>query len=361
MAVAAGSRPARAASTRVVSAPASASTKIPSLSQYKLDMSTNNLPGLIELSPAEYTALGREPEFAGEKVFHAPPADFLGFEWDIRLGVIGRNVYKIVALLECNDLSGEDKAFSVAYDYYVHQLGEPSERREPLITWDAVDGNAILQRQAAAGAYYVLLFLTSKSVLHASIASSKTPSPRISEVPAPTKENLEVSIKVQEQRLEKHPDDFETLGSLGGLYGMLGRYDKALYYFRRAVTVNPSSSSAYLGMAAAYGHLNRGPEKIEACKQAIKLDPSNFEAYLNLGSAYVRSGQHEQAAQALQEAVKLKPDNAEAHFSLGLAYVGLCRKDLALRESEILSKLEPRLEGQLRHFLNGLCRDVVPP
>lgn len=274
--------------------------------------------------------------------------------------MIGRNVYKIVALLECNDLSSENKAFSAAYDYYVHHLGEPTEHKGPFVIWDAADGNAIVQRQAA-GTYYVLLFLTSKSVLHANPVPTKTPPPPTSGVPAPKKEDLEVSVKVEEQGLEKHPDDFETLGSLGGLYDMLGQFDKALYYFHRAVTANPSSSAAYLGLASAYGHLNRLPEKIEACKQAIKLDPSNFAAYLNLGSAYGRSGQYEQAVQTLQEAVRLRPDNADAHFSLGLANVQLCHKGLALREAEILSRLDPHLESQLRHFLNGMCRDAVSP
>lgn len=80
LAVVAGSRPARAAGTQPGADSASYSAKVPSLSQYKLDMSTAGLRGLIELSPAEYTALGREPEFVGEKVFHAPSANFLGIE-----------------------------------------------------------------------------------------------------------------------------------------------------------------------------------------------------------------------------------------------------------------------------------------
>jgi hypothetical protein len=50
----------------------------PTIEPYRLDMSTGDLSKLVELTPAEKRAFKRDVDFKGERIYHAPPANFAG-------------------------------------------------------------------------------------------------------------------------------------------------------------------------------------------------------------------------------------------------------------------------------------------
>jgi hypothetical protein len=60
---------------------------------YNLDMSIVGLEGLVEMTSAEYKVLPKT--FRGDKVFKAPDVSFLGFSWNMMLGVVEGKIYKI--------------------------------------------------------------------------------------------------------------------------------------------------------------------------------------------------------------------------------------------------------------------------
>lgn len=165
---------------------------------------------------------------------------------------------------------------------------------------------------------------------------------------------IEAQIKRWTQGVRRNPRDFESLVAIGAAYGKLGRDDTAIEYFKKAIAVNPKYAAAYLGMAASYGFLGRIDDKIAACKKAISLEPSNAEAYGNLGSALEKSGRHKESAEALEEAVRLKPAFADAHFLLGLVYISLGDGNLAIKQSQILDRLDPALAKQLKDMVETL-------
>ncbi len=51
--------------------------------EYRLDAPVNGLAGLKEFSTEEYAVMGRH--FEGEIDYNAPPVDFLGRQWQLRL------------------------------------------------------------------------------------------------------------------------------------------------------------------------------------------------------------------------------------------------------------------------------------
>lgn len=165
---------------------------------------------------------------------------------------------------------------------------------------------------------------------------------------------IEAQIKRWTEETQRNPRDFETLAAIGSAYGKLGRHDTAVEYFEKAIAVNPKYAAAYLGMAASYGFLGRVDDKIAACRKAIALEPSNAEAYGNLGSALGKSGRYKESAEALKEAVRLKPTFADAHFALGLAYISLGDRNLAIKQSQTLDRLDSALAKQLRDMIAAL-------
>jgi len=164
---------------------------------------------------------------------------------------------------------------------------------------------------------------------------------------------IEAQINRWIEELRKNPDDFETMAAIGGAYGKVGDYTKAIEYFQKAIAVNPSHADAYLGLATSYGFLGRLDEKIAACKKAIALKPDNTLAYVELGSAFWRAEKYKESVKVLKEAVRLKPDFADAHLLLGIAYISLGYRDLAIKECKTLMQIDSVLANQLKGVIDS--------
>ena len=131
---------------------------------YNLDMSIVGLKGLVEIPPAEYKVLPKT--FKGEKIFKAPDVSFLGFSWDVRLGVVNGKIYKISTSLmfqrekRMEKVAIKEKILS----YCKSKLGEPAEQTDLSIIWDTSDGNVMLQTLATPLHFVINLFCTSSAV-----------------------------------------------------------------------------------------------------------------------------------------------------------------------------------------------------
>jgi hypothetical protein len=110
----------------------------------------------------EYKTMGRQ--FAGEKRYTCLPVMFLSRKWNLMLGAVHGQLYKIALSI---DLRKEWQANAVAEDtllYCTTALGPPAEEGAGLFAWDARDGNVIMQMAEVGGIYALSLFLTSSCV-----------------------------------------------------------------------------------------------------------------------------------------------------------------------------------------------------
>ncbi len=118
------------------------------------------------------------------------------------------------------------------------------------------------------------------------------------------------------------------------------KLDEALNHLHRALQINPNYFDAYNNLGMVYIKLDRCPEAMQACLQAIKINPANPLPYSNLGVINLRLKQYQQAIQDFQKAIRIKPDFIQAHVGLGIAYFETGDKDSAMKEYEILKKIE---------------------
>jgi len=66
------------------------------IGKYKLDGSVEGLGGLIEFSPNEYAAMGRQ--FVGEKDYNALPVTFLGRPWEVMVQAVHGRICAIARI-----------------------------------------------------------------------------------------------------------------------------------------------------------------------------------------------------------------------------------------------------------------------
>jgi hypothetical protein len=129
---------------------------------YKLDMSIVGLEGLVEITTAEYKVLPKT--FKGENIFKAPDVSFLGFSWNIMLGVVGGKIYKISPSLMLQGKSQADEAAMKVLVYCKSKLGEPAQQQTASFMWHTSDGNVILENFETSFGFVINLFFTSHAV-----------------------------------------------------------------------------------------------------------------------------------------------------------------------------------------------------
>jgi tetratricopeptide (TPR) repeat protein len=77
-----------------------------------------------------------------------------------------------------------------------------------------------------------------------------------------------------------------SYSTYGGIYGNIGKYDKAIIELQKAIKLDPKSSNAHYNLGIAYKMIGKTNEAIKEFKKAIELDPNNISARQALQAIY---------------------------------------------------------------------------
>ncbi len=118
----------------------------------------------------------------------------------------------------------------------------------------------------------------------------------------------------------------------GLAYLAMGRIDRALDDFNRAIALDPSDYYAYINRGYAYSNLGQTDKALADFDNAIALNPRSCEAYTNKGMVYGKAGLFDKAIEQFNKAIDIKPDSAMTYGNRGLAYSLLGQPDRALED-----------------------------
>ena len=130
--------------------------------RYKLDGSVEGLGGLIEFSPSENAAMGRQ--FVGEKNYNAVPVSFLGRPWEVMVQAVHGRICMIAPYLLLANRRDADRIVTETFRYCVEELGKPAEQQADFFLWRTSDGSVILRTETTAAGFRIGLFLASSSI-----------------------------------------------------------------------------------------------------------------------------------------------------------------------------------------------------
>ena len=99
----------------------------------------------------------------------------------------------------------------------------------------------------------------------------------------------------------------------------LERYDEAIEWYRRALSMEPGLVDALLNLGFALLQLDRHEEARACYEQVLAIHPADFKALTSCGFSFLASNRKEEALSCYQLAVASDPFNATAHFNLGFA------------------------------------------
>jgi tetratricopeptide (TPR) repeat protein len=114
----------------------------------------------------------------------------------------------------------------------------------------------------------------------------------------------------------------------------------------QASQMNPQAKT-FFDQGKAYSKQKSWNLAVAAYQQAVRIEPKFAEAWNNMGYCYRKMKQFDKALDAYKQAINLKPDFAYPHEYSARTYLAMGNKDAAMREYEILKRLDGKMAGEL--------------
>lgn len=117
------------------------------------------------------------------------------------------------------------------------------------------------------------------------------------------------------------PNNVMTLVSLGTVCDNMGKRNKALEYFKRAIELDSTSMEAYGNIGFILQQEGEYEKSIYYFDRVLKLSPNDPLAYNNRSFSKLKIGDIDGAFQDIELAINLLPSNSYAFKNQGLIYL----------------------------------------
>jgi len=151
------------------------------------------------------------------------------------------------------------------------------------------------------------------------------------------KNNFQIAEKLYNEILKSSPYHEGAQSNLGILYNQLGKHQKAINCFEKAIQINPNSANAYYSLGVIFTQLGESQKAISYYEKAIQINPNHIHAHNNLGVIFTQLGESQKAINCFEKAIQINPNHIDAHNNLGtiLNELGESQKAISCYEKAI--------------------------
>ena len=128
------------------------------------------------------------------------------------------------------------------------------------------------------------------------------------------KNNFQIAEKLYNEILKSSPYHEGAQSNLGILYNQLGKHQKAINCFEKAIQINPNSANAYYSLGVIFTQLGESQKAINCFEKAIQINPNHIDAHNNLGTILNELGESQKAISCYEKAIKIEPENLTSHW-----------------------------------------------
>ena len=117
----------------------------------------------------------------------------------------------------------------------------------------------------------------------------------------------------------KMPEEPVFFHTLGDLLSQRGNIDASVYFYNRALELNPTNGSLHRKLGHAYSHFEDFPNAIKSFEKAVEVEPEDFDTRYKLAQMASDRENYMKALYYYKEAAGLKPDYPYVYSNM--AYV----------------------------------------
>ncbi|MCE2870845.1 MAG: tetratricopeptide repeat protein [Oxalobacteraceae bacterium] len=144
--------------------------------------------------------------------------------------------------------------------------------------------------------------------------------------------------------LEKYPDDFVALYSLGVIAGRSGRSDEALRWLTLAAETSPDNAMAHYALATTLQGLALFEQALAAFDRALEINPEYMDAYNNKATLLHSMNRHLEALQTMEQALSISPQDQKSLGNKGYILTEFKQNALAADVFKHLLTINPEYE-----------------
>lgn len=126
----------------------------------------------------------------------------------------------------------------------------------------------------------------------------------------------------------------ETCCIIANYHSMKCEHEKAITYYKRALTLNKNCLSAWTLMGHEFVELKNSHAAIELYRRAVDTNPKDFRAWYGLGQAYEVLDMHMYALYYYQRATNLQPLDKRMWQAIGNCYEKIEKLEEAIKSFE---------------------------
>lgn len=111
----------------------------------------------------------------------------------------------------------------------------------------------------------------------------------------------------------------EVYSYMGMIHHDWDDFDSAVYYYKKAVEINPNYIDPWVNMGVSYRLMEDYEKAAESYSRAMELDPNDTELLISLGALYVVTDDPKKAIEYLEKAIKNDASVLSGHSNYALA------------------------------------------
>lgn len=117
------------------------------------------------------------------------------------------------------------------------------------------------------------------------------------------------------------PSNSASYNNIGNIYIQLQRPDSAIYFYKKTVALGAKSPELYVNLGTAYYCMNDNDNALKSFDAALALNKNLYSAYIGKGMLFDDRINHELAENEYKQAIKIDPNNGIGYKKLGLILI----------------------------------------
>lgn len=163
------------------------------------------------------------------------------------------------------------------------------------------------------------------------------------------------AIYYYEKAIAVDPKSHVGYNGIGEVYRDLKKdYEQSMIWYYKALGVKPNERKALFGIGYCLNAQRKYNEAIPKLEKAIEMENTYTAAYVELGYSFYSTGQYDKAIPMLEKALSLNPKNENARYYAVLVYVKQKNKAAAQKQVNELKALSSRYVDELQRKVDGI-------